>query len=73
MTEEEWLNLSLGDCVSSTQSPYAQNLIVAEICEDDRSLNNWRSKGYPDAKRLCKLEKDNFHTWSVVFENYKLN
>jgi hypothetical protein len=75
MKESDWMNLQLGDRISSTISPYAQNLIVDEICEDERFLKNWWARGYPNAKRLCKMvrENDSFHTWNVDFSQWKKN
>jgi len=72
MTRDEWTNLQIGDRISSIKSPYAQNLIVAEIAEDQRSLQHWKDRGHTDVERLCKMtrENDSFHTWDGIHDNW---
>ena len=74
MIEEQWMNLKIGDSVDCIDSVYAKNLVVAEICEDERSLRNWWSRGYSEAKRLCKMcGNDGYLTWDVDFKRWNFS
>ena len=71
MTELEWENLQIGDIVHSVDSDYAKNLIVSEICTDERSLSKWK---VPNARKLIKFSgKNGFHTWDVCASKWDLN
>ena len=73
MIESEWMELKVDDCVNCLDSKYAKNLRVAEIAEDERSLKNWRDRGY-DIKRLIKFEGENgYHTWCGLCERWEKN
>jgi hypothetical protein len=71
MSREEFNFLDIGDMVMLNQNPSVL-LKVAEIAIDERSLNNWRNRGYSDFDRLIKFEGNNgYHTWDVDYERWE--
>jgi hypothetical protein len=72
MSENEWLELRIGDVVNSNTAIACKGMIVSEICEDNKSLDNWKKKGFTQAKRLIKFVKEGtiYHTWDVSCENW---
>jgi len=73
MSNQEWFELQVGDCVDCLESQYAKNLIVHEIAEDERSLRNWVNRGY-NVQRIIRFEGENgFHTWCGFPERWKKN
>jgi|APCry1669191860_1035381.scaffolds.fasta_scaffold139853_1 hypothetical protein len=67
MSENDWCNLQIGDRVNSARNIGCANMIVSEICTDEKSLSKWREKGHKDVNRLIKfsVEGSGYHTWDV--------
>ena len=71
MSREEFNDLTIGCSVRLIKNTNVV-LTVAEIVSDERSLNNWRTRGYMDIDRIIKLEGNNgYHTWVAEYERWQ--
>lgn len=71
MTSVEWSNLSVGNMVFLNSNP-SLILKVVEICNDEKSLSNWRNRGY-DPQSIIKFENNLIHTWDCRFERWSMS